>query len=171
MHLLLVIINHYTCAWQDCFLALWCIIIHYCAAKRWVIAMHKHIVWLGHAMPPPHVYETVYIRLLYSDYFPETLEPPPRVKHYPRTLQQELAGGKSLKLLQRPWRLLHSTTHHALTEKPRKFEQTVIPLYYNDQPTCMRRSLLSAWSMLAWVGEQAPFNSDIASIHKGWNPY
>ncbi len=33
-----------------------------------------------------------------------------------RTLQQELAGGKSFKLLQSPWKLLHSTTHHTLEE-------------------------------------------------------
>ncbi len=31
-----------------------------------------------------------------------------KVKQSPRTLQQELAGGKSFKLLQSPWRLLHS---------------------------------------------------------------
>ncbi len=41
-----------------------------------------------------------------------------RVKQSPRTFQQELTGSKSFKLLQSPWRLLHSITRHALTEKP-----------------------------------------------------
>ncbi len=41
-----------------------------------------------------------------------------RVKQSPQTLQQELAGGKSFKMLQSLWRLLHSTIRHALTEKP-----------------------------------------------------
>ncbi len=40
-----------------------------------------------------------------------------RVKQSPQTLQQELAGGMSFKLLQSPWRLLHSAIRHALTEK------------------------------------------------------
>ncbi len=41
-----------------------------------------------------------------------------RVKQSPWTLQQELAGGKSFKLMLSLWRLIHSTTRHALTEKP-----------------------------------------------------
>ena len=58
-----------------------------------------------------------------------------RVKQSPRTLQQELAGGKSFKLLQSPWRLLHSTTRHALIEKPNRpeyaqFEHSVNLLYH-----------------------------------------
>ncbi len=39
------------------------------------------------------------------------------MKQSPRTLQRELAGSKSFKLLQSLWRLLHSTTHHALMEE------------------------------------------------------
>ena len=41
------------------------------------------------------------------------------------------------KLLQSPWRLLHSTTHHALTEKPngiRKLQRRGNPLYYELYP-------------------------------------
>ena len=46
-----------------------------------------------------------------------------RVKQSPRTLQQELAGGKSFKLLQSSWRLLHSTIRHALTGKTKRNTQ------------------------------------------------
>ncbi len=46
-----------------------------------------------------------------------------RVKQSPQTLQQELAGGKSFKLLQNLWRLLHSTPHHALMEKPNRISK------------------------------------------------
>ncbi len=72
-----------------------------------------------------------------------------RVKQSPRTLQQELAGGKSFKLLQSLWRLLYSTTRNALPEKLnviRKFT-TVIPARWRSAIVCVLTNVVISLHM------------------------